>query len=301
MRTGKASGMSLVMFRDVLAKALADYKSNPVFILPRVLELLADLVVLFFAGIIILGLFLGSFSYEVFLKPQLPFHALALSIAALSVAALLMMLVNASGRAALIAMAVEAGEKGKTTLGVGWMGVKRHAPGVFLYFIFLIASLGLLVMLPILGGLITEAFLLLLFPFALLAFLLLYVFTLFTPQEIILRGGGVREALRASAVFVRNNYLVVLGYGGVVLALTLGIGLFTSLIFFIINEVTRYNAFLNLAARIFHNLLSLAIGIVISPYFEIVKTYMVLWGEEEAGVKNQGRTCTSQEQSSSGG
>jgi hypothetical protein len=271
------------MLKKVLARSLADYKGNPVFILPRLLELLVDLVILFFAGIVIAGLFLGSISYEVFTEPKLPFRTLALSFAALSVAGLLAMLANASVRAALIAMAVEAGEKGKTTLQKGWLGVKGYALRIFLYFIFLISSLGLLVMLPFSAGLIAGPLVALLFPFSIIAFLLLYFFTLFTPQQIVLRDSGVIDALKASAAFVRSSYLAVLGYGGVVLALSLGVGLFTSLIFFIINEITRYNPFLNLVAKIFHNILALAIGIVISPYFEIVKTYMVLQGEEDAG------------------
>jgi glycerol-3-phosphate acyltransferase PlsY len=93
-------------------------------------------------------------------------------------------------------------------------------------------------------------------------------------------------------MFVRSNFGTVAAYGGIVFVLTLAVGVFMSVTFFIINEATRYNPFLNLAAKIFQNILAFTVGIIISPYFEIVKTYMVIEignkEEENEGTAGEG-------------
>lgn len=292
-------------FKQILAKSFRDYKNNPLFILPRFIELLADSLILliFFVIIVAAGLILGPVSYEAFilLNLKMPFYLIALGIIILSLAVFLLMLVSASVRAALINMAMGADMREKTTLQEGWIGVKNYAPRIFLYFVFLVSVLlGMLgltvILLTIFGdgrgfGPIIAFFFL---SFSIIGFLLVYLFTLFTPQEIAVRDTGVIDGLKASAAFVRGNFWTVGAYGGVIFALSLGVGFFISLIFFIINEVTRYNSFLNLAAKIFHNILALTVGLIISPYFEIVKTYMVIQGE------THGRTGRDKEEKNEG-
>jgi hypothetical protein len=257
----------------VLARSFEDYKSNPILVLPRLMEILADIVIIIFLALLWKS-FYGYLSTTSF--TGLSFKLIAPAFVTLSVAGLLILLVMATFRATLVVMALQVFGGERASVSRALEGVRINASKVFLYFVFILTAMGFLGA----GFFIAVT----LFPpsvflFMLLVpagFFLLYFFTFLTPQEIVVRECGVMEGIKASIDFVVSNYREVLGYGGFVILVSLGAWILSFLFFFIINEVTRYHPLLNLAAGIFHNLLSLALGIVISPYMEMVKTYMVV-------------------------
>ena len=291
--------------RPLLLKALKDYKNNLKFVIPRLLETLLEIGI-FFTLIIIIALVMGlamrGFSYENLLGPfpEISFFMVAVVLAGAALGIFLFMLVTATAKGALIAMALGTYSMGSTTLQEGLEGVRRYMPRIFLYFVFLLGALiTVMIFFFILisplrggGGFITSLITFFLVSATLIALLVFYVFTLFTPQVIAMRDAGVVDGLRGSAMFVRSNFRTVTAYGGIVFALTLAVGFFMSVTFFIINEATRYNPFLNLGAKIFQNILAFAVGITISTYFEIVKTYMVIESgnkeEENEGTAGEG-------------
>jgi hypothetical protein len=297
--------MAAMNIRPLLLRALKDYTNNLQFVVPRLLEYLLDFGIFFTVFIIlalVMGMALRSLSYESLLRPfpEIPFSIIAVVLAGAAVGIFLFMLVTAASRGALIAMALGTYGKGSTTLQEGWEGVRKYMPRIFLYLVFLLGALVTVVvffalMISLLrggGGFVAPFIAFFLVAAALIGLLVGYVLTLFTPQVIAVRDAGVVDGLRGSAMFVRSNFGTVAAYGGIVFVLTFAVGIFMSVTFFIINEVTRYNPFLNLAAKIFQNILAFAVGIFISPYFEIVKTYMVIEGignkeEEDEGTAGE--------------
>lgn len=265
----------------ILSKTLEDYKHNPVLVVPRIMELLADgLIVL---SLVFIWMFLFGYSFEMSFT-GLSFGTLASGFVSLSVAGLLLLWVTAAARAAVVTMALKVFLDNKASLDYAVEGVRANTNKVFLYFVFL---LGVMVLVGVAVFFAVSFFppvIFLVLPLGIVGFLSLYILTFLTPQQIVVRGCGVLDGIAASTSFVMNNYRKVLGYGLFVMLLALGIWLFLWLVFFIINEVTRYHPFLNLAAGIFHSLLSLAIGIAAYPYLEMVKTYMVV-GEIHGRVR----------------
>lgn len=284
--------------KPLLLRAVNDYKNNLVFVLPRLMEYIIDLGIFFTAIMtvaLITGLVLDGFSYERLLRPfpEIPFSVVAALLAGVVVVAFLVMSVSAASRGAIIAMAMDTYGGSKTSPRRGIDGVKKYAPRILLYFILLLGGFISVVLLfsifiSLLSG--SKSFVgpfiaFFLLAFALVGLLAFYVFTLFAPQVMAAKDAGVIDGLKGSALFVRHNLSKVAMYGGVVFLLTVIVGGFVSLTFFIINEVTRYNPFLNLAAKIFRNILAFALGIIISPYFEIVKTYMVIEAEGKSFIE----------------
>ncbi len=267
--------------RAILSRALEDYKSNPVVVVPRLMEFLIDGVVVLLVAL--MGMALFGYSFETSLS-GLSFSTLALGFVSLSVAGLLLLMVTAAARAAIVAMALQAYMGHRALLSHGIEGVKANTHKLFLYFVFLFGVLALLWVIIFTAVSLYPPIIFFILPIGLLAFFSLYLLTFLTPQQIVVRECGVIDGIAASASFVVNNYRKVLGYGLFVMFIALGIWLLPSAVFFIINEVTRYHPFLNLAAGIFHSLLSLAVGIAVSPYLEMVKTYMVV-GEIHGRVR----------------
>jgi hypothetical protein len=259
--------------RVILSEALEDYKNNPVIVVPRVIEYLADGIILMSIGLFWVAVFGYS---SLFTLTGFSFKTTALIFISLSFAGLMVMMVTAMARAAVVAMSLEVIKGNRASMEHAVQGIKASAHKIFLYFVFLLAAVALVVVIAAMAMRASPSLLFLVMPLGMVAFFSLYLFTFLTPQQIVVRGCGVSEGITESAAFVINNYGKVLGYGFVVLALILSAWLIPASIFFIINELTRYHPFLNLAAGIFHSLLSLAIGIAVSPYLEIVKTYMVV-------------------------
>ncbi|MFH1773473.1 MAG: hypothetical protein ABH874_00735 [Methanobacteriota archaeon] len=272
--------------KHILVASFSDYRKNLKFILPRAVEYLLDAVVFLIvaAGVLlVIGFSLPSLAIEdlELLYTQVPFFAIAFIVFGLLVFILLLIFFNSAARAAIIGMAGESFQDRRATLSKGLESAKEHGLKIFLFQTLLgtaYVALILVALLPVgflaTGSLpmATAALLILLICVSL--FFLLYVFTLFVPQKMVLKGHGLIESFKESFLFVRENFKTVIAYGAVASMVVVSVGVLSMGIGFLGAG--------KLFAKILQNLFALIAGLVITPYFEIVKTYMVA-GENNAG------------------
>jgi len=265
----------------LFSRAINDYKENPKFIVPHALELVLNIGLMGISAFIVIIAAIalmpsGSiWEIEAFFHGNIPFFLISLIVfIALSLFTILTLL-SAVARATIITMAREIRTFGKTDLRSGFDGAKRYAGGLFLFKIIT----GLVFFVLLLTGAIPFALgsvFLGLFAMALsvIIFLAFYVFVFFTPQFIVTHESGVISSLKDSMNLVEDNLSSVLIYIAVVTALSIGIAVFINILglpgMFIENE------FLNMAFVVFHSLFSLGVNLLIAPYFDIVKTHMVM-------------------------
>lgn len=241
---------------ELILRSFSDYAKNPKFVVPRLFEYFFDFFVLLAAVILSLmftGLYLLSPSWN---NPLLFFLMFAV-LAAFSV----ILLLNAFARTAIIGMAVNSFREKQVRLSRGVEIAERHSTEVFAY-MFLVASMPVAAALGILHFDVSALFA---FP-AGAVFLLAYFFTLFTPQQITMEGMNFMDAAVKSFFFVKSNLIPVLLYFLFAAGVTAAAGAVIVLLSFF-NSLACY-------------LLFLVSMPLVSTYLEIVKTYMVMEGDE---------------------
>lgn len=275
------AGCSAVGVTSKFSRAFADYKKNPKFIVPRLVEFFVDIAM--FAGtaiVVILATlaFLPSLAIgniRALLYGDIPFVVIALVILLGLILVILLTLVSAAASAAVISMAQETHASGTASLETGLRGARNFASGIFLFSVAM--GMAFLILFAIalvpfaLGSFFMGIFALLITGILALVF---YLFAFFTPQFIVIRGNGVIAGIRDSVGFVESNFFSVIIYAAVVIAVSIGVALLTNAL--VILGALLENPLLAVALGIFQLILSIGLGLLISPYFDIVKTYMVM-------------------------
>ncbi|MFQ5815669.1 MAG: hypothetical protein ACE5G7_04145 [Candidatus Hydrothermarchaeaceae archaeon] len=265
----------------VFSRAIAGYKRNPKFVVPHVVEFALEAALIVVTALIVIlatlaflpSLAMGDLMALLFGHVPVILITLLIFLALLLV--ILITLFGAAARVAIITMAQETHTNETTDLGSGLNGVRRFTAGVFLFRVLLgtvflvMIAIGLVPF--VLGSFFFGIFALIL---ALLLYLVFYLFAFFTPQFIVTRGVGVIAGIKDSMEFVEKNFSSVLIYVAVAIAISLGLALITNVL--ALTSVFIENQVLELAFTVFHIIFSIGLGLVIAPYFDIVKTYMVM-------------------------
>ncbi len=273
------------------------FKDNPLFILPHLIEYILDIAILAVFGIFAMIL-IGVGIFRVILSsnqdPETLLSHLGASgflivfilIFSFFILILVTTLLRASSRAAIIGIAEEGLASKKTSLNTGWLNVKKHSLKVVGFIILLwiiIIPLIFLAFIPVIliSLFIGNKFLMLasVFLSMLLTFLFLavvYTLIMFTPQFIVLDSEGILDGVKRSYGFVKNNVLSVLGYIIIAIVISVFVYIATSILFFPLHLIARNVVLLRISAKIFENLFSILIGLILVPYLEIVKTHMVV-------------------------
>jgi hypothetical protein len=290
----------------ILSRSLNLYRRNPNLILPHLIEYMLDLLLIFiFAifGAIILLLIVGSLtvgSVMSLLQGPTPILLISLVILAIVTFFFVALLLNAFARAAVIGMVVEANKDGKTSLGTGIESAKRHGLTIFGYTVAIsvipVVLIGAIVFTGVMAavflgemgghgtGLLSIAFIIFLVLSVLLAYVIIYVLALFSPQKIVIEGCGVIDGIKASFGFVRKYPTEVVIYIGVAAAVIVATSL-ASMIFAIPSIVfENIDHFIAVFFTIIDNIVSIALGLLVAPYLKAVKTLLVL---EEGGEKSE--------------
>jgi hypothetical protein len=285
----------------ILSKSFTLYKRNLNLILPHLIVLVID-VLLFvafalFTGLILL-LIMGSLTITglmSLLEGPTPFLFIGYLIFGLIVIFTFTVLLTTFARAAVIGMVIEAKEKGKTSLKTGLESAKKHGFRIFGYVIAIYVVPGLVM---ILVGLVMMAVAIFLLPSSaemsmaaeliiaalflfiallfIIAYVIIYVIAMFTPQKIVIENLGVIDGIKASYGFVRRNItevVIYIGFAFAVMVVTSLISMFFSIprIFF-----TQEYQFMFMFLLILENLVTLILSYLITPFLEAVKTLMVL-------------------------
>jgi hypothetical protein len=273
--------------RLLFSKALGDYKNNPKFIIPYLIESIFYLVIwtsVLILIAVIIDTFRRNFSYWNLVNygPNIPLSSIFLVLMIVIIGVLLTVVVKASAIAAIISMARDTYQDGGTTLHQGWLGTKKYLQGIFLVKIIISSSVLIMIILfsiySINSGFKGQFSIYLAVLFLILVIIMLSIsfFTMFVSQMIVLKNPGVLNSLKSSILFVVTNFRGVIAYGGLVILINLAVFIPLTFIYFLIMYITRYNPFLNLVTEIFYTILVVMVPIIISPYYEIVKTYMVM-------------------------
>lgn len=283
----------MVGVEKALKDSLDIYKRSPVILMPHFVEMILSLAV-FLSIILTVVLAVGvKFTDLPIDDPALMMSELFSSAGLLVIIILTFLigffflyLVKAGALAAVVAMAKQGFEGGDVTLRLGWEETKKHFLNIFLYWIFLgllflvIYALALLpAVLAALVGVSESIAVLITVLFFLLAFMvsiISYGALMFAPQLIVVNEIGPYRSLSESVDFVKNNIGAVAVYIAVAVVFNiLLIGFFT-LLSFVPDIITSFNEFMGTALNIFIFLIQLIVGLLIAPYFEMVKTHMIL-------------------------
>ncbi len=272
------------------------FKDNIIFIIPHFLEYIIDFGMFIGFGVFAV-LLVGLSLFRLIISSNYNPEALASHLGAsgffivslLIMSVLFMILItiflSAFARTAIIGMTKEGLESKKTSLRTGWESIKRDGFTVFGFILFLgillipIVFLGffpaILMSLLNAGGFLRAASLFLSFFITLLLIAVVYTLLMFTPQCIVLESKGIFSGVKRSYDFVRNNIFLVLEYLIIVVFVSFFVFVVTFVLFFPLNYVSKGNAVIRLGVDFFENFFSLLIGLILAPYFEMVKTHMV--------------------------
>ncbi len=280
-------------FERALSESYRLYRDNPAFILPHLLESILTIVVLL-SAVFTIALAVGVHSGQAGIAEQSFIEAVerggAGLVAIILLTALLslfiILLIKAAATVGVISMA-EKGYKGEKTSFRSLAGpVKHHLLDMVLFWI--AASL---IFIVIFGGLLlapaafiaaagpqtsiiaASLFFLLTFPLIAVIF---YLAIMFTPQYIVVSGGGVKDSMKKSLSYLRSNTAAVLTYIAIywvvnifMIFIMLGLSLIPDVAFY-------FGNFAGVVAELFFNLISIGIGLVVAPFFEMVKTGMIM-------------------------
>lgn len=265
----------------ILSRAATDYRKNIKFVVPRVVEFALDVALIAMAALVLMlaalaflpSILMGDL--EALLTGNVPFLLITIVVFVGLFLLFFLAILSAAARAAIISMSQETHANGATKLGTGLMGARKFTFGVFLFSVILGIVFLLLLAIALvpfaLGSVPLGIFALVL---AGILYVLFYLFVLFTPQLIVTRESGVMGGIKGSIEFVEKNFFQVIIYAAVVIAVSTGVALLTNVLG-IVSEVIE-NQLLSLTISVFHVLFSIALSLLISPYFDIVKTYMVM-------------------------
>lgn len=266
---------------------------------PFFVEYLLDMVaVVLFAFSVVLALSATLLSYRT-MEPEAALYQLLTGgipdfrfLGALVFLSLLMvtffLVIKGAARAATIAMACQAIGGQGADFARGIEGARKHGLAILGFLILLALLMGAALFLPLFPVIIigfagatgetTGAFLTI---FGILGSAVLalgvYLFTLFVPQEIVVRKTGVLSGIRESVEFVYSHLVDVIEYGMAALAISLVV-LFVVPNLFLPITLFSDSLFLNTALEILQALLSILATILLNGYLETVKTAMVMEG-----------------------
>ncbi|MBU2559273.1 hypothetical protein KKA03_00080 [archaeon] len=280
----------------ILSKSFDLYKRNPNIILPHFIEYVLDAALVFILviiGVIVFMLALGSLSIASAMSliqgPE-PFLLIAFVIFTIAVFVLFVLVLNAFAQAAVIGMVVEANRVGKTSLSTGIESAKKHGLAIFGYIlaitfipaiVFGAIIVAVVVAMAVISagtgmGLAQIALIIFIFSLLTLAFIIIYVMALFTPQKIVIENLGAIDGIKASFGFVKGNVIGVIIFIVVWIALLIGTSL-ASMIFAIPSIIFEYmDQFISVFFTILENIVSITLGLLLAPYIEAVKTLMAL-------------------------
>jgi hypothetical protein len=274
----------------MFSRSLNDLVKNPVLILPRVVEVVLDIIILLVVLIIASFLMMDSIKYllnqDYFgVIQSVSFYKIGFIILLVMFFIFAVYFLSSLARAAIIGMSKEVVEKGSTSIKTGFETALRYGTDIFLFLVLLgLFSIALFIisLIPIILGVLLEAsdtFIVVGYLSALFLmisiFLIAYVFVFLTPQHIVLKDAGVLKGVNQSISFVRGNLVYVIIYGIMAIGISIVISLVPMLIFLPVDFLTRQVTFLNLGINILYNIISVIISLLIATYLEIVKTRMV--------------------------
>lgn len=297
----------------ILSKSFNLYRRNLVLVIPQ-LTATAISFLLFIAFALITALILlsilGSLSVlSIMSVLQGPAPFLLITYLIFGALALLLagMVLGALARAAVIGMVVEAEKAGKTTIGTGIESAKKHGlkifgytiaislvPGIVMMFVgFILVFISVFVISAVdMSGstdLLFLAFFLFFFLFFIISYAIIYALALFSPQKIVVEGHGIIDGIKASFGFVKKYPTEVVIYIGVAFAVMVMTSL-VSMAFIIPRVVFEMmdSRFIVMFLQIFEFFFSIAVGLIVAPYLEAVKTLMVM----EEDKKDEGGSTT---------
>lgn len=263
-----------------LAKALKDYLRNLKFIIPHLIKYLISFGAITLLALVLIAsigptLLTPEGLENLFLGREIPFGAIFAIVFGLLIFVLLYTLLDAAARGAVIAMAKESHLTGVTGLTTGLRGARRFWLAVFAYNLFLtVVVLGIVIVafVPLLLGAALGggygAALIALF-LALLLVAVLYAFTFFTPQFLVITEGGLVEGIKGAVGFFQRRYYQVLAYGAVAAIL------YTFLLLALLVSITLLGLD-KWSAQVFQYVYWALVDLLSAPYFEMVKTYMAM-------------------------
>jgi hypothetical protein len=269
----------------IISASFSLYRRNLKFIIPHAVEYLLDIVafgIFLIVAVIIIGLSLQSTSiYGLIssLQGANTFQLIAVLLFGALTFMFLSLFLNALARGAVINMAVEGYRSDRVSLSSAWEGARRYGVDIFGYLLILgcfSVGLFLLSILPLLLNHLGIFIFLVIF--LAIIFTVVYVLTIFTPQTITVKGEGIIRGISESIKFVTAYKLEVLIY--IALAAVIVILMtFISFLFSIPGILFAHvNEWLYMLSRVFQNIMAGIIGLIVAPYLEIVKTYMILEG-----------------------
>ncbi len=295
----------MVEVERALRESVDLYKRNPVFVLPHLVESILSLVILFSMAITIvlaIGVHVADIMFEE--DPQLLLDQItgvgvgliAIIILTFLFGLFLAILIKAGALAGVVGMGRRGFKGENVTFREAIENAKRHTVDIFLFWILLtiiIIALFAFSIIPAIilsllsaSDLLTVAITILAFLIVLVLAATVYVAVMFAPQFIVVTGAGIVGSIKMSIDFIKGNIGATLIYIAVVLVFNFFLFGFFGIISFLPDLFYESSQFLGASLEIFFFFLRLGVGLIIAPYFEIVKTRMIM--KESAGVSVQG-------------
>lgn len=293
----------MVEVEKALRESIDLYKRNPVFILPHLAESILTLVVLLSMAITIvlaIGVHVADIIFDE--DPQLLLDQITgVGLGLIVIISLtfifglfLATFIKGAALAGVVGMARRGFNNEKVTFGHAIEYAKKHTVDIFLFWILLtvliialfVVSFIPAVILAIIGAsnLLAIALTVLTFLIVLVLGGVLYVAVMFAPQFIVVSGSGIIDSMKMSLGFIKKNTGATLIYLAVVVVFNFFLFGFFGIISLLPNLFYESNQFLGSALEIFFFFLRLGVGLIIAPYFEIVKTRMIIEETKEALV-----------------
>jgi hypothetical protein len=295
----------------ILSRSFSLYRRNLVLVLPHLIvtaiSLLVLLVFTLFTALILYWI-LGSLtitSLMSLLTGPTPFLFIAYLIFGIMAILMLSMILGAHARAAIIGMVIEAEKNGKTSLNTGIESAKKNGLKIFGYVVTISFVPAIVIM--FIGAIIVfisvfvisladpsggAALLLMALVFFVmllffLAYIVIYVLALFSPQKIVIEECGIIDGIRKSIEFVRGHPTEVVIYIGVAFAVVVVTSV-VSMVFAIPRIIFQMmdSQFIAIFLQIFETIISTVISLLIAPYLETVKTLLVIEGDNEGEPKS---------------
>jgi hypothetical protein len=126
-------------------------------------------------------------------------------------------------------------------------------------------------------GAIILAFLILI-----IGVLIIYVVVMFAPQYIVVEGLGVIGSMKKSFSFVGKNIGGILIYIAVVTVFSFFLFGFFGIISFLPDLIKESSQFVGTSLDILFFILRVGVGLIVAPYFEMVKTRMIFSSDSAA-------------------
>jgi hypothetical protein len=295
----------MVEVEKALRESVDLYKRNPVFVLPHLVESILSLVVLLSMAITIvlaIGVHVADIIFED--DPQLLLDQItgvgmgliAIIILTFIFGLFLATLIKAGALAGVLGMARRGFNGEKVAFRDAIENAKTHTIDIFLFWILLTLIIMALfafsvipaAILSLLGAsnMLAIAATILAFLIVLVLAAVVYVAVMFAPQFIVVSGAGIVDSIKMSLDFIKRNIGATLIYLAVIVVFNFFLFGFFGIISLLPNLFYESSQFLGASLEIFFFFMRLGVGLIIAPYFEIVKTRMIM--EESDGVSVHG-------------